>query len=326
MKASSLSSHTQVPPVNTEERLEVQQMICSLIDKHASGQRKATALRNEYAIELIRYLNEEGMAKIFIKAFCQGLKSPLISEVREFFRTHSEITNIICAQAGDPLAFEFLYHMRQPANPIDRYFINCKAGHQIYVRLRKIIQYLPGLIRKIYYSEKRTILVDNIGSGPGHDMIGVLLENPDLRPIVHVRNIDVDENALKIGEGAAIRHTMKHNFLFVNQDFLKVDSREADLVLLIGFLCPVDLRRSRIILKKLKRFSRQDGHCLFSTVQTEMGQGDPVTDFIMRFSGWQMDYKNHEQVRNLCLESGWQPVDHFYDELGYNQMTLAKLL
>ena len=72
-------------------------------------------------------------------------------EVVDYLTKHSVIFEINRHSPGSALAFEYLY-TRQITTPIDQYFIDCKAGHQIYQRLLALEVNLPVWICLLYTS------------------------------------------------------------------------------------------------------------------------------------------------------------------------------
>ncbi len=104
--------------------------------------------------------------------------SPIPQELLEYFINNSAIFRINHQTPGSSLVFEHLY-TREVTTPIDRYFIDCKAGFQIYQRLLSLEANLPYWLNCLL-DNKDALLVDNVGSGAGRDMIGVLAKNPHL--------------------------------------------------------------------------------------------------------------------------------------------------
>lgn len=247
-----------------------------------------------------------------------------MSDVMEYFTANSEIFSLFRKNSGNALAFEYLYH-RQVSGPIDRYFIDCKAGFQIYRRLCSLEENLPEWIRLVS-GDNGKVKVDNIGSGTGRDMIRVLEVNPDLRGKISVRNIDPDSAALDAGRKIAEQAGVSESFSNIDQKFADAESVAADLVLLIGVLCPLHKRVSRTLLRNLGRFVRPGGIVIYSAALDTMLREDPFTDSIMRFCGVNMSYKTEDECSDLAISNGWEILGRFYDEpRRYHLMTVAQL-
>lgn len=285
-------------------------------------QDRERTLKTPEAEELLSFF-PDNIKKLFIENYLNSTEQ-MPQEVLNYFLDNSKIAKLIKAYPGSAEAFEYLYREEKALFPIDKYFLKCKAGQQVHQRLISLDQNIPQWIKKIY--KDKTVLVDNVGSGPGRDMIRILLQNSGLTNKVHVRNIDIDKKALEIGEKIVEQNKLFSNFSFIAKSFHKVKPRKADVILLIGFLCPIRLHTSERILSALIRYSKPGGLIIFSTVQKRMLYEDPLTDYIMRFTGWNMSYKFDEEAMDLARESGWRPIAQFFDEpLHYHCMTVAEL-
>ena len=137
--------------------------------------------------------------------------------------------------------------------PFDKYFLQSKSGIQIYKRLLALDKNLPIWINKLYEEKGSIIIIDNIFSGPGRDMIRVLQKNPDLKTKVHVRNIDIDKKAIEIGKNLINKLNYTKYFTYECKPYHKAKSRKADLIILVGVLCPLRLHISERILNDIKR-------------------------------------------------------------------------
>jgi hypothetical protein len=231
------------------------------------------------------------------------------------------VTMVTKYNPGSAAIFEYLYN-RQVTSEMDRYFMMCKGGIATYKRLIALEEYLPRLIKRLHNGHR--LLIDNVGSGPGRDMIGALRRNPELADMVHIRNIDIDKSALDLGKKMVRELGINDSFSFIAKPFSEVEPREADLVLLIGILCPLKIRVCKSILKGLLSYTRKGGSLVYSTAQTRMVEEDPLTDYIMRFTGFHLVYKTDKQAIDLANGTGWTPVEQFFDEpYRYHCMILA---
>jgi hypothetical protein len=172
--------------------------------------------------------------------------------VADYFACNSEIAKAVRDNPGSAHPFELLY-TKEAELPIDRYFLNSMAGHNVYLRLLALERTFPAIVGGML--DDRRLLIENAGSGPGHDMIGVMRTNPDLASKVHIRNIDPDVAALKIGQEEVERLGLSKSFGWEAGKFNEVEARGADLVPLIGVLCPLDMRTCRLIMRVTKRFA-----------------------------------------------------------------------
>ena len=280
------------------------------------------ALKTSEAVELLQTFPED-KRKLFIDCFLNPENSEK-EALLEYLLSSSDMARHIKKFPGSSEMFEYLYLAEKPKSPFDNFFTKCKSGVQINERLISLEKNIPTWINKLYNG--KILNIDNFFSGPGRDMINVLRSNPDLVNKVDIRNIDIDKRAIEIGERLVKDLKLDNIFSFVNKPFNEAEPRQADLIILVGVLCPLKLEVSRRILEKMIFYSRQGGYIIYSTAQYKLLFDDPLTDFLMRLVGWGMSYKTDEEAFNLAKESGWEPIGQFFDEpLHHHCMTVAKL-
>ena len=264
----------------------------------------------------------------FIDAFMYlGMSSPYVDEVRKYFTDNSLIAKAVYREPGSAEAFDYLYHEKSISSPIDQYFLRCKAGAQIYQRLQALRENLPKIIREeISRNGYKEFLVDNIGSGQGYDMIYILKDNPNLRKYVHIRNIDYDRRALETGKALAKKFGLLDNFSFVCKQVAQVSKRNAHMVLGIGYLCPLPMDICKILIYSWRSYVQKNGLIIYSVISDRMLLEDPVTDFIMTFLRWTMNYKPAYLIDDLALcTRGLSMVNRFYDQpYRYHPMTVLR--
>jgi len=260
----------------------------------------------------------------FIDCYLRGdTESLKAQEVMSYLYINSEISKIIKDKPSSAMAFEYLYAEKKPVCSIDKYFLKSYAGNHVLKRIESLERNIPEWIKKFYNGQR--VVIDNMGSGPGHDMIRVLKNNRELADKVFVRNIDIDKNALEIGRKLVAGLGLSKSFSFINDNFVKVASLKADIILLIGILCPLDMETSVKILRIVNHFAKPGGIIIYSTNQIVMAQKDPLTDFIMRLGGWKMDYKTDNESWLVGQLAGWHPTEQFFDDsLHFQCMTAAK--
>jgi len=286
---------------------------------------KDWALETPGVKRLLAQFPQDITKKLIICYLRDEIDTEEAKEVLNYLTDRSSITRIINNNPGSALAFEYLYRLKEPEDPIDNYFIDSLSGYHVYLRLKALERSLPCWIGK-FIDNKETVLVDNIGSGTGHDMINVLNENHDLTEKVHVRNIDLDEKAIEIGIKKVRRFGLEDSFSFVCEKFQKVNPRKAHIVILVGILCTLPMEICVKILKWSAHYLRPGGIIIYSTNQVIMPAWDPFTDFLMRLAGWHMDYKRDEESASLAERSGLRYVTQFFDDyLHFQCMTVAML-
>ncbi len=282
---------------------------------------RGSFIKNEDTQYLFSVIPENIKIKLidnFLSNSCKDKK-----ELLEFFLRESEMFRIINAFPGSAEAFEYLYLEKEPENPIDKYFLKCKSGVQTHKRLLCLDQNLLYWIKKLY--QNKPLIIDSFFSGPGRDLIRIVKQNPEIKKIINVRNIDIDPRAIKIGQRLIEDEDLTDVFFYERKSFEKARPRNADLMLLIGVLCPLRLHTSERLLKAIRKYIKPEGYIIYSTAQYSLLNDDPFTDFLMRLSSWPMSYKSDEEAWSLAKESGWQPIAQFFDEPSHHHcMTVAK--
>lgn len=299
-------------------------MISEPLSQNLQG--RAKGLQTREAQILLRAFTPE-MAEKFSSCYLKhDIESSEAKEVISHLLTISPITRMVMQDKTSSITFEYLYHKKSVDSPIDAYFPQGKAAKGIYRRLRALKEHLPLIILKDFDERNiKSYRILNIGSGPSHEMIEMLQENPDLASIVHVTCIEPDQQAINIGQKRIAESGLASNFSFLPIKLQDFRGGGFDLLLIIGILCPMNKEISVKILKNTACFCRIGGLVVFSTVQTRMGEEDPLTDYIMRLAGWRMDYKQDHEPYNMAIAAGWQPIGRFFDSYGFNCMTVARL-
>ncbi len=261
--------------------------------------------------------------KAFLRSFLSDSCQLSCQEILTFFISNSEISRA-SREPGSALPFEYPYQQIAPL-VLDHFWLESCSGRQIFQRLLAIQAQLPKYISIIGQRSKTTVLLDNMGSGVGRDVIGALERNSRLRAMVHARFVDTDRQSLAAAEQIVRETGMDSSFSFHLGMMESVESRDADLLLLIGILCQKTTHMSVKMLRRMRQYVRPGGLIIFSTVTTNMLFDDPLADFIMRLHGWRMDYKTKAENVRMAEDAGLHVQDIFFDHPGkHHCMTVAQ--
>lgn len=294
---------------------------------------RETTLDNELVWTFLNVLPRE-LQEVCKKLFFEGVvrrqnkyeMSQGETDLLNYLGSTSDITRIIREAPSSARAFEYLYLQRPTESIIDQYYVECKAGSHVNMRMLAIWENLPELIENLYMKFGEKILIDNIGSGPGLELIGVLQRHPGLINKVHVRNIDPDEIIIEEGRKKVEALGLQSSFEFVPKKAHEAGIRSAHLVILVGILCTQSPKSCVKTLSGVQFFGRSGGHIVYSTNQESMVIADPFTDMIMRLAGWFMDYKTDQQSWDLGVQAGWEPISQFFEhDLHFQCMTVARM-
>lgn len=282
---------------------------------------------NKVAIELLESLERDDgrVGDVLLRKF-RGLSvTPGLEEYAfRYFIAHSIITSATVSNRGGSMTTEFLYDGLLLSSYLDRYFLRCKAGKAVKARLIAIERNLPKIIEKYRGDEAKSVLIGNLGSGPGRDVIDVLDQHREFANVRAV-HLDKDEKALERGKRMAEDQRVDHLIEFVRGDFMKYNPPEKfDIILFIGILCPLSIEYSVIVLKMLKRMLKEGGCIIVSNSTRKMKKEDPFTCFIMEWtSDWQLFFKDESEMKQIFRESGFNWEGCFLDSYGFHIMGIG---
>lgn len=269
--------------------------------------------------------NDGRVVEFLINDF-QGL--PVSAELAEwaynYFLSHSVITAATVANRGSSVTTEFLYDGLLSPSPIDNYFLQAKAGKAVKARLIAIEKVLPQVIEE-YRNKASNILIGNLGSGPGRDVIDILSYRYRYARNIKAIHIDKDRKALERGRIMARNKGVSHLVEFVEADFLRYKVTEKfDIVLLIGILCPLEKETCVSCLRIIKRLLKNDSCLIVSNASKRMQKEDPFTCYIMEWtSDWKLVYKDENEVEQIYREAGYTWKGYFTDEYGFHIMGMG---
>lgn len=267
----------------------------------------------------------ENLESAFLRT---GLDSPEAKVLFEYLHERSSMTKAVKIRPSDAIPFECIYRKRPTSAEVDKFFIRSKAAIGIYLRLLALEDNLPQVLRQCIGSadlkRDERVNVLNAGSGPSHEMIEVLSANRDLAKLVKVLAVDTDDTSLEIGRQRVAELQLEDSFEFRAASFEEMQPTGAHLILLIGILCPLPSTIGVRVLRSMMTHSTKGGRIIYSTVQEEMINGDPLLDLFMRGLQWKMDYKTETESERMGKASGWTTEGAFHDALRYNRMTIAK--
>ena len=265
-----------------------------------------------------------------VSAFVAGSHDNMQNIVEHLTKT-SVIANAIVNEKGGADIFYFLYN-KIAKGSLDEYYLVSDSGHQIYKRLEIMVERIPHILRRLFPG-KEEILVDNIASGQGYDMINILAnpKNADLRNRIHVRNIDPNEPALKQGLKRIKENGLEDNFEIVVATIDEYEGREAHFCVESGIYCPLSTSYSiRLKRNKISKFLRRGGYSIHNATTYRMIETDLFTDFTMRMLGWKMGFKTQQEIKDIAIKAGFKVDSVFSDlfddgsEAGFNFMVVAQ--
>jgi len=278
---------------------------------------------DEAALQLLKALEKENKTvKDFLIRGYKGLPTSLEMEEESYnyFIKHSVIITSMTTFPGSSVFTEFLYEGLSPSFPIDKYVLQSKAGKAVKARLIAIERELPKIIEE--YRSKGDVLIGNLGSGPGRDVIDVLSTHYQNISNIKAIHIDKDVVALKRGKRIAKIKRVDHLIEFVQGSFLKYNpTKKFDIILLIGVLCPLEIETCIIVLRAIKKLLKREGCLIVSNATKKMQKEDPFTYFIMRWAAnWELVFKDDEEIKQIFEKAGYLWRKGFRDSYGFHLM------
>jgi len=278
---------------------------------------------DEAAIQLFKALEKENsqVKDCLIRSY-KGL--PVSLQMKEdsynYFITHSIISLAIMANPGSSIITEILYDGLPSPSSLDNFILQSKSGKAIKSRLIAIEKEFPRIIEDYRNRNRGEVLIGNLGSGPGRDIINVLSTN--YRNVSNVRavNIDKDLVALRRGRRMAIVKGVDHLIDFVEGNFLKYKpNQKFDIILLVGILCPLKIEACINLLKVTRKLLKKEGCLLVSNVSKRMLEKDPFTYFLMSQVGnWKLVFKTEEELKQIYKKAGYNWKEYFTDSYGFH--------
>ena len=276
---------------------------------------------SEEALQLLEILGKENLrVKEFLINNYKGLPvSPEMEEAAyKYSITHSAIFAATTSNPGTSVLTEFLYEGIPSPPPLDNYFLQSKAGKAVKARLIAIEEKLPKIIEE--YRSKGDVLIGNLGSGPGRDVIDTF--SLYYRNISNVKAIHIEKNitALKKGKRMAVIKGVDHLIDFVEGNFLKYKPVEKfDIALLIGILCSLKNEICINILKRIKKMLKKDSCLIVSNASKKMQKEDPFTCHIMEWGpNWKLVFKDEEELKQIYEKAGYTWKGYFLDSYGFH--------
>lgn len=285
---------------------------------------------DEVAIQLFKSLEKENskIKNLLIESFektCNGLPvSPEAEEkIYNYSITHGILSLAIITNPGSSIITETLYDGLLSPHPLDNFILQSKSGKAIKTRLIAIKKELPKIIEQ--YRNNGNVLICNLGSGPGRDIIDILSAHYQDISNIKVINIDKDEVALKRGKRMAKNKGVEQLIDFVGVNFLKYKpNKKFDVILLIGVLCPLKIEVCIKLLKMIKKFLKKDGCLIASNVSKKMLKEDTFTYFLMsQIGNWKLVFKDEEELKEIYKKAGYIWKGCFTDSSGFHLMGIG---
>lgn len=296
-------------------------VICPNLQKHYDlpAEDKEYFLQTPEALHLLLNI-PKSVAKILTKGFLDGthgVDTPGWDEVMKSFQVNSRIIPALTENPGTYTMLEKMYHLEGVRGPIDEYFaMSLSGGQALRNRYDAINNYGISHINEILARQEECLMLD-IGSGPGRNGVEMCLRNPIYRNRLKIDCIDIDPEAISLGEELTKRHNLP-NISFIQKSMTNLNGRyggKVDYGILIGVLCGLTFPERVGLLAKLRPYFKKGARLVGASLIEEMAIRDLLCAYILReTTGWGLQYPPLGQLKKAFEEAGWQYEGYFQDE------------
>ncbi len=185
---------------------------------------------------------------------------------------------------------------------------------------------LPQVVEEAHEKKRSPLVVKNLGSGVGLDMINAL-QYTDGR-IREVLNYDTNTRAIDLGkkitcrlvdEGRLNRDVVK----FFSDDLMKSEE-QADVIIMVGIICGLNDMYAKKVVKKIYHQLTNGGKLVITSSNHHMRSSDPLANFLIQhigtkddpFQGWGLNFRKRETMHKLLSDVGFRDIQ-IHDDANY---------
>jgi SAM-dependent methyltransferase len=294
--------------------------ICPVLNSHynLSPEKKERFLETPEAKFLLESIPER-IKNILVLGFLKGLfasEIPGFQDVINYFQKNSLIIPALTENPGTYTMLEKMYHFERVGYPIDQYFAMSMAGGQALKNRYDVVNnYAIHHINEVLRSNEKCLMLD-IGSGPGRNGVDICLRNHLFRDRLKIDCIDIDKDAIALGEALIKRYGLK-NISFVKKSMTALNGHypgTVDYAILIGVLCGLTFPERVGLLGKLKPYFKKGGRLIGASLLEEMAIQDLLCAYVLReTTGWGLQYPPVGELKKAFEAAGWHYVGYFQD-------------
>ena len=199
---------------------------------------------------------------------------------------------------------------------------------------------LPEIISGLENELKRPLVIKNIGSGMGIDVLNALMElgktNDIGKYIQKNMNLDIDTGLLNFGiritnylEG---RNMIPQGLTSYANKNLFFSREKADLAVFIGYICSTKDEFASRTLDFIRKTLNKGGQIVVSSSTYHMRNTDPLSSFLIQnlglqedkemgypddpLFGWPLNFRTKEQMKNVLKDAGYKDIK-VYDDANF---------
>ncbi len=185
---------------------------------------------------------------------------------------------------------------------------------------------LPSQVQDLTWRFREPLTILNLGSGIGLDTLSLLQTSPE--KIGRILNFDNSPEATQMGRRLALSLARRRIIPAGRVEYLPhslAQCREkGHLVLLAGVICELDDPAARAVLRRVHRMLPAGGRLLLSTLNHNLAQRSPLSTFLLRHLGSNLDPaagmksrgRSRKALNSLLAEAGFRELT-IYDDLNF---------
>ncbi len=203
-------------------------------------------------------------------------------------------------------------------------FDMCDSLRRRHIALSHAI--LPQSVEEAFESRKLPVVVKNLGSGVGLDMINAA-HYSDGR-IGRVLNYDTNTMATGLGK-TIVKNLEKEGrlapgvFHFLEEN-LGNSNEPADVIIMVGIICGLKDSFAKRLIKKCHGQLNSGGKLVITSSNHRMRSSDPLANFLIQhigtkddpFNGWGLNFRKRETMHKLLSDAGFRDVQ-IHDDANY---------
>ncbi|MBN1998014.1 hypothetical protein JW935_10705 [candidate division KSB1 bacterium] len=197
----------------------------------------------------------------------------------------------------------------------------CDSLRRRHIALSHVL--IPNLIDELYEHFKEPLIIKNLGSGVGLDVLNAAINSNG--KIKNILNYEIDDTAVSIGTRllgyAESKKLIKKNKIkFINKS-LTESNEKCHLAIQVGIICGLSDREAKILLLRANKSIIPGGKILVTSSNHNMRSNDPLASFVIQKmgtrkdprKGWALNCRDEESILSVLSGAKFNDVKLYTD-------------